>query len=861
MKTKNKKILFSLPMLLLISAGLMYPALKDEGAYGANIFLQNKEDLAENEEESDDPNTERKFFEQWHEPYGTVLEPDHMDRIWRDIKSLPDERSMNPLPVNSWGCVGPLQNHVASGSTEYTGRILDIEIAVPPPPAPTADLRIAAASGGVWGIAYIFFLPFPGSITNGITSQATSTFASKPGDHSTVIVGTGEYYQRGGTGLWRTTNAGTTWTNIPTNPSPSAYFRIRYTPGNLNRIHAATSNGYFRSDDGGLSWTQRFAGVISDLAINPSNTNQVYITKWGDNVSGGLYYSLNGGDTWTKNTATGIPTTNVGRSAVSICTSSPGTLYTLMARNDNDLLLGVFRSVNSGASWTNITPSVDIGGNGWYNAVIGVCPTNSNIVLCGMTSLARTSNGGSTWSLITDADVHADQHAITWRNNGTDVYAGTDGGISNSGDAGATWNTSYNFFAVSQFYNFDVGTNNTSVVFGGTQDNGICGTTNLSNQGGNWNHLLGGDGAGVAIDPTNAVKIYAVNGAYGGSWLFWRQKSANSGQSWSSFNTGLPANTDWAPKIRAGIQNPPVLYTNATNSVYYSPSSYTSWTLMNTFSGTVTNLIVPNTSSDRLFVCVGGGAQKLMYYYSSTWHDVSAGLLTTGRVRSVQSHYYGFIYGTYTYAVMNGLLAGQKIYRTTDAGVSWTNVSGDLPNVPLADVVIHPTNRDILYLGSEFGCYRTTNGGSSWHRWNNGMPESNIVTEMDYIDSMSTVNKFYVLAATYGRSIWMREINGDDPVSIGNNNSNIPDKFVLYQNYPNPFNPATKIKFDIPQAGAVRLVIFDILGREVASLVNKELKAGTHEISWDASKFTSGIYFYTIKAGDFTDTKKMILVK
>ena len=89
----------------------------------------------------------------------------------------------------------------------------------------------------------------------------------------------------------------------------------------------------------------------------------------------------------------------------------------------------------------------------------------------------------------------------------------------------------------------------------------------------------------------------------------------------------------------------------------------------------------------------------------------------------------------------------------------------------------------------------------------------------------------------------------------------VPKEYVLEQNYPNPFNPATSIKFSIPKEGYVEMKLFDVTGREVAVLVSDPYKAGTYEIDFDASKLSSGVYFYRITAGEFTDTKKMILVK
>jgi hypothetical protein len=108
---------------------------------------------------------------------------------------------------------------------------------------------------------------------------------------------------------------------------------------------------------------------------------------------------------------------------------------------------------------------------------------------------------------------------------------------------------------------------------------------------------------------------------------------------------------------------------------------------------------------------------------------------------------------------------------------------------------------------------------------------------------------------------------GNPYIGISSNNENVPVNYSLFQNYPNPFNPVTTIKFDIPDAETTRrsfmarLVIYDILGREVEVLVNEDLSPGTYEVKWDGSGFSSGIYFYMLTAPGFSQTKRMVLLK
>jgi hypothetical protein len=103
----------------------------------------------------------------------------------------------------------------------------------------------------------------------------------------------------------------------------------------------------------------------------------------------------------------------------------------------------------------------------------------------------------------------------------------------------------------------------------------------------------------------------------------------------------------------------------------------------------------------------------------------------------------------------------------------------------------------------------------------------------------------------------------EDPVTVGIDpvNAEIPDRFSLFQNYPNPFNPMTKLKFQMPDKGFVKLTVFDVLGKEIETLVNEELHAGIYEYEWNALTLPSGIYLYKLTADKFTETKKMVLIK
>ncbi len=806
------------------------------------------------EENDEGPNREIEYFKKWHgKEVGNMIPNEKMKAIWDEIYSLPSEMTFNEA-TNNWKSLGPSSMYVLNTGARWTGRVLDLNVVNSVYP------KVASASGGLWEF-FNFTQLVPYCISSSLSSLAIGSFDIKPGDNSTMIIGTGEPKIRVGTGVYFTNTGGAIFTklNFPLG-DPQSVYKVRYDVQNTNVIYLAANNGFYKSIDGGATWVNHLtSGTVTDFIVHPNDNSILYASAFGS----GIYRSTDYGINWTRLTTGGIPFLNIGRMSISIPKFSSNYIYASMANLDNTTL-GVFRSTNSGVNWVNVTPSSTfLGKQGWYDNFISVDPVNANIVLAGGINLWRSTNGGTNWLAVTDADIHADQHCCAWKSDGSQVWVGNDGGITTSTDEGLTWNTTENILPITQYLNIDVGVSNTNFILGGSQDNGISRSTN---GGGFWQQVGGGDGGGVAVDPSNSNNVYCTAGYYDTLWAFRRYRSSNAGINWTELNTGIDISTQWYHKIRTDLVAPVYLYNNSGNYVYKSINNGDTWTKLNTeaFPGTdIANINVSRYVSPGAVVYAalnpgGSEGQKLRVYDGVSWSERSSGLPSFFSVRSVKPHPTNV---NVAYALMDGLAAGNKVFKTTNKGIDWTNISGNIPNVPMGDIIPHPTNDNLLYVGTEMGCYKTSNGGVNWYRWNNGMPEATIVTEMVAIDSISTRSKYYILAATYGNSIMIREISGDDPNGISTINSNVPKGFKLNQNYPNPFNPVTNINFELPAREFVNITIYDASGKEVQSLVNENLNSGVYNYSFNAVSLSTGIYFYRISAGKFTETKKMVLVK
>ncbi|MCH8011348.1 MAG: T9SS type A sorting domain-containing protein [Candidatus Marinimicrobia bacterium] len=227
-------------------------------------------------------------------------------------------------------------------------------------------------------------------------------------------------------------------------------------------------------------------------------------------------------------------------------------------------------------------------------------------------------------------------------------------------------------------------------------------------------------------------------------------------------------------------------------------------------------------------------------------------------------------------AVREHLDVNQKImyrggvYKSTDRGNNWIELSsgfGDNDNLNVGTLAINPQNPEIIYAGtfdryyhdesSGRGIFKSTNGGVNWTPINSGL--SNLNTNIITIDP-SDHSRLYVSTEGNGAFIGIDDIftSIDDQYE---NEIQIPEKFYIEQNYPNPFNPVTTISYQLPKSAFVNLSIYNVTGQFVETLSNEHKSSGYYSVEWNASGVGSGLYFYRIEAGEYTETKKCVILK
>jgi photosystem II stability/assembly factor-like uncharacterized protein len=294
-------------------------------------------------------------------------------------------------------------------------------------------------------------------------------------------------------------------------------------------------------------------------------------------------------------------------------------------------------------------------------------------------------------------------------------------------------------------------------------------------------------------------------------------------------------------------------------NLYRSTNGGTGWTSVASLSSKVLSLASSSTSTDTVYagtIPVTSGPAATIYRSTNgtTFTDVASGQVPNRFPTDISVNPNN---SAEVYATFGGFGTGH-VYKSSNAGLNWTNISGNLPDVPHQCVVVDPLYPQNIYVGNDLAVYVTTNSGAQWFEYRNSMPYA-IVFDLTIV-----YPNRHIRATTHGNGVYERSLV-QNPVGISQIGSEIPKKFALYQNYPNPFNPNTKIRFDIPpgisRGAFVQVEIYDISGKRVSTLINKQMSPGTYEVEWNALGYSSGVYFYRITAGEYTGTKKMIIVK
>lgn len=616
---------------------------------------------------------------------------------------------------------------------------------------------VGAPAGGLWK-----------SINGGSSWTTNTDFLTVIGASDVAIdpsntlnmylaTGDGDAGDTYSTGVLKSTDGGVTWNTTGLSWTPNqgrTISKLLINPTTPSTIMAFSNTGIWRTTNSGTTWTPvQSANSFKDAEFMPGAPNTVY-------ACGTTFWkSTDGGATWA-NITSGVPAAaSVDRLAIAVTAAATGTIYMLAGSAATDGFFGLYKSTNSGTSFTTVTvtsPSNvlgwasagnDSGGQGWYDLVIDASPTNANEICVGGVNIWRSTNGGTSftlnghWTGSGAPYVHADHHAMIYV-NGTTMYEGCDGGVFKTTNNGTTWLDVSANLCIAQSYRIGVSGSNPTLWITGHQDNG----TNLKN-GASYVETMGGDGMDCFIDRTNNNVMYGSQ--YSGSL----NRSTNGGASWSGITTGLSGTAPWVTSWYQDPTTANTIYCGRTN-LFKSTNQGTAWAAVASAvpgAGTIVDFKIAPSNNQVIYVVKSNACYKTVNG-GGAWTTITGTLpvgsavITRVDVKPTDP--------LVAYVTFSGYSPGNKVFKTINGGTSWTNVSTGLPNLPINCVRFDASSAiEGVYVGCDVGVYYCDNTFAGvWQPYFTSLPNVPIFD----LEVYTPTGKLY--ASSYGRGIWQTDI-------------------------------------------------------------------------------------------------------
>ena len=662
-------------------------------------------------------------------------------------------------------------------------------------PTDNSIIYAGTPAGGLWRTSNegVSWTP----LTESIPRIGVSGIAINPDNPSIIYIltGDGDGADTYSVGVLRTTNGGATWNKTGLEFDANSLvrgYKLAMKPGDPTTLFAVTNNGLYRTENSGGDWDVVRSGSYRDLEFKPGNPETVYVC-----TSNSFHRSTMGGDagTWTT-TSSGLPCCET-RVALAVSAAEPNWVYYLAGGGTSTgNFRGLYRSTNSGASFSTIITSPNIldgslAGNdncndgcdqAGYDLAIAVDPNDADEVITGGINVWRCEDidVSNTWNIIAHWNTntvnsnnleytHADIHELVYQTNDR-LWCGSDGGIFRSTNDGIDWTDrtsagTANGLIGTQFYRIAGTASNSNILIGGTQDNG----SNRWSGGNDITHFDGADGMDCMISQANSNTQFHMRQR--GSLY----RSTNAGSSITFIRPGSSRGA-WVTPVDMDHSNSSEIWAGYRDTIYRSTNSGTTWTgflpggnQLDLFTyiwcAPSNSSVVYAATVDNLFKTTNNG---------TSWTNVT-GTLPIGNTSNQQ------ITGITTdfdnsgdvWVSVNGLVDGNKVYRSLDGGSTWTNYTADLPNVAV-NCVVYDDNQvhdNAIYVGTDIGIFYRDGTLSNWIPFSTGLPR------VPVFDMEVNTGAGVVRAGTFGRGIWTSNDWSDCPAGWTLTNANAPGTF------------------------------------------------------------------------------------
>ncbi len=804
-------------------------------------------------------------------------------QAWRQLEQMPTAESTS-RSTDPWQTLGP---HNRAGRT--------LKLAFNPQNPNT--MYAGSASGGLWrsytvGMGTTAWHQVP----TGFPVPAVAAITFPPNDSMTIFIGTGEVYNhqtvgtggayrntRGsyGIGILRSKDGGQTWSKSLdfSQDQNKGVWDVEVAASNPNIIFAATTDGVYKSTDGGDSWSLAQNVVLAtNLVVHPTNPD-IVVVGCGDQSSPGygIYRTADGGVNWTK-ISTGLPAIFNGKIMLDQSPSSPEVIFASIGNglSSAEGASWLCRSNDFGVNWTVQTTTDYSRHQGWYSHDVAINPSNPNeLVIVGIdvwrssdggqniVQKSQSSNGGIGFlnAPIGGPDggpefVHSDIHDAIWHPTLPNVfYVADDGGVHRSTDGGETFQSASGRMQTAQFYNgFSNSATDEFFCMGGLQDNGtirlnpeidpVTGSTVT------WRRLFGGDGAWSAINQQNDQFSYL-------SWQTLNMlKSDDGGNNYNYLSQPKQNPIAFVAPFAVAPSNGEVIYAGSA-IVAKSTDGGDNWTTTNNgqpLDGNPTlSMAISNQNPNVVYVSTAPyngnpGHVFVSQNGGNSWQNVSAGLPN----RFVLDLEVDPTDDATAFATMGGYGSGH-LFRTKDFGATWEDISNGLPDLPTNAVTIDPLFPNNIYVGNDLGVFSSVDFGASWQSYLEGLPEAVMIFDL----KISPANR-KLRAATHGSGAFQRDlleiafVSAEDEVFVPK---------IEFELFPNPASTKAAVRYELTDRQLVTIELLDNSGRLFKTIAWETQAQGRHTVGLPMEQLSSGIYYCRMKIGEQFAVKKLVVKK
>ena len=622
-------------------------------------------------------------------------------------------------------------------------------------PVDSNTFYIGSAAGSTWkttngGNTWV-------SLYDYLPTLGVADIKINPLNHNTIYVATGDgdASDAYSSGVIKSYDGGNTWLTTGLNWLPTlnhTAHSLLINPIDTNTMILATNAGIYITHDAGNNWTNVTTSGVKQILYNPGDTNIIYGTSTLGYAQ--IIRSQDGGNTWNNVTSF----TGSQRINIAVSPANSAIVTAVVAKNSDYGLMGVYRSVDTGATFTPVfaddagctgnllgydigLPTSNCGGQGWYDLCIAMDPVNANNVIIGGVNTYYSYDGGVSWSIAnqwwnttwTIQTVHADKHFLAYNNLTSAVFETCDGGVYKCyGPITGAWTDLSNGISITEFYKNAVA-DGVPFCIGGAQDNG----TKMVN-GSIATDLTGGDGMQCRIDysdPTHIFYSSYPNGAI--------DMTTNGGTSYSSITNSLTGSGDWVTPYIIHPSDPSTLLLGY-DRLYVSHDYGNSWLPASPVFATginINTIAVPFTNTNYIYVVLDNNTIRYSTNFGTSWSLINSP--TTGNISDLavdpknENHFWITLSG----------YGSNKVFGYNLTAGTWTNETGTLPNIPVNCILID-SFFSTKYIGTDAAVFYKTTTMSDWALFNTHLPS---VRVSDLNINYSTGE---IWAATFGRGMW-----------------------------------------------------------------------------------------------------------